>query len=162
MQYGLLRCLESNQTLNDPLTVATIIEAAIQGLQAIFPNIFGGNRRRLTDEDWNKLIPYNGYWHNQLRAYLKSAIHYDVDAVNNVVPFTKYFAIDHNMTIDQLNALLKQEAAGQSVPDSPYLNYDNPLAGGVGSMDTTTLLLIGGAVIFLMSQSNKKRTRKRR
>lgn len=62
--------------LQDPIAILT---AGYGLLQSIFPGIFGGTRKRLTEADWLQLFPGNGYWTTQLRNFLKARIHYDVD-----------------------------------------------------------------------------------
>lgn len=82
--------------LNDAVSIIT---AGASILSQIFPNIFGGSRKRLTAEDWNQLIPGNGFWTVQLRNYLATRIHYDVDFQTNVQPFTIQFVADHKAGI---------------------------------------------------------------
>lgn len=88
--------LSANQRLADPVSVIT---GGVALLTSLFPNIFGGGRKRLSNEDWLTLIPGAGYWTTQLREYLKTRIHYDVDFTTNVQPFTVQFVADNNAVI---------------------------------------------------------------
>lgn len=82
--------------LSDPTTILT---AGVSLLSSLFPNIFGGNRKELTESDWVTMLPGSGYWTVKLRNYLKSRIKYDVDYANNVQPFTIQFVADNKANI---------------------------------------------------------------
>jgi hypothetical protein len=94
--FDILTLSSSHRRLKDPITILT---AGVAVLGQIFPNIFGGGRKRLTDEMWLELLPGAGYWTNELRSYLKTRIHYDVDFAKNVKPFTMQFVADNNAAI---------------------------------------------------------------
>lgn len=80
----------------DPITILT---GGVAVLSQIFPSIFGGNRKRLTEADWLQLIPGAGYWSTKLRNYLKTRIQYDVDFANNTQPFTLQFVSENHNSI---------------------------------------------------------------
>lgn len=147
--------------LNDPVSIIT---GGVAILNQLFPNIFGGGRKRLTNEDWLQLIPGAGYWSTRLREYLKTRIHYDVDFQRNVLPFSQQFAYDNRNAIcsncnDEqryqtfLN-LLKQES--QTGGTSPI----GITPGGVGlTVDYSTLIpiaVIGLGLVFIMKTKKKK------
>ena len=149
--------------LADPVSVIT---AGIGILSSIFPNIFGGNRKRLTEEMWLQLIPGSGYYTTGLRNYLKSRIHYDVDFTTNALPFSQAYAYglrdsgelcaNCNNTQAYQNFLTvlnkeKQTGGNQPIGQTP---------GGLGStMDLSTLvpLAIGGVVLVMLMKSKKKK-----
>ena len=57
LQDGCIGCNDNYNTLGfDP---GSVITASMPLLQQFFPNIFGGNRRRLTQADWNTMFPGN-------------------------------------------------------------------------------------------------------
>lgn len=80
----------------DPVTILT---GGVAILSQLFPNIFGGGRKRLTDADWIQLIPGAGYWSTKLRNYLKARIHYDVDFPVNVQNMTLQFVSENHNQI---------------------------------------------------------------
>jgi hypothetical protein len=88
--------LSSRGRLGDPVTILT---GGLAVLSQIFPNIFGGGRKRLTDSDWLQMLPGAGYWTQKLRNYLKARIHYDVDYTTNVEPFTLQFVSENHNQI---------------------------------------------------------------
>ena len=71
-----------------------IITGGIALLQGLFPNIFGGGRRRLTQQDWIQMFPGAGAWTVRLRNYLARSIHYDSD-LNNIEEFTRNFVYEN-------------------------------------------------------------------
>lgn len=154
--------LSSDQKLSDPVTVIT---GGIALLTSLFPNIFGGSRKRLSNEDWLTLIPGAGYWTTQLREYLKTRIHYDVDFTTNVLPFSKHFA---NLQRDAggfcngcsndaayqklLNVLNQEKSTGGNSPVGVT-------PGGYGlTTDWNSLipLAIGGLVLVAIMKSPKR------
>lgn len=141
----------------DPASILTIGTAALTTLQQLFPSLFGTSRKKLTDSDWNVLIPGNGRWHNALRNYLKTHIHYDVDATNNIVPFTANFAYENGMTNEQLGKLLDEEAVSGGYSTIPGLPWQNPDVGGTGSfaISTNTMLLIGLGLLAILALKKK-------
>lgn len=76
-----------------------IITGGVGFLQSVFPNIFGGGRKRLNTSDWMQLIPGSGYWSNLYRGYMQSRIHYDVDFTTWARNFTMDFIFDHKNQI---------------------------------------------------------------
>lgn len=160
-KYATIRSLEGLGKLGilDPASLLAIGQGAMTVLQQLFPKIFGTSRRRLTDSDWNTLIPGNGEWHNRLRQHLKNTIHYDTDAVNNITPFTADFAARNGLTMQQLQSYLEQEARMAGYSTVPDLPYSDPNVGGTGSffLSTNTLLLIvGGIALFSLMRSNRR------
>lgn len=87
--------LQDRNTLNDPVTIITSGAAV---LSQLFPNIFGGSRKRLTESDWIQLIPGSGYWSTKLRNYLALHIHYDVD-VKDIQKWSGAFVWDNRRLI---------------------------------------------------------------
>lgn len=88
--------LQENNRLNDPVAIITGGAAV---LSQIFPNIFGGSRKRLTDADWFQLIPGSGYWSTKFRNYLKGIIKYDTDFTSTIQHFTTVFVADNNAQV---------------------------------------------------------------
>lgn len=153
--------LSSNHSrLADP---ATILTAGVAVLTQLFPNIFGGNRKKLTESDWLQLLPGAGYWTTSLRNYLKAHITYDVDYTNNIIPFTKYFVDDN-----------KNQICGGSYTDACYSKFLGMLdtekkTGGMdpvgitpggygGTVNYSTLmpLAIGAIALVFLMKSKKK------
>lgn len=85
-----------HRSLKDPVSAIT---GGVALLSQLFPNIFGGSRKRLTESDWLTLIPGAGYWSTKLRNYLKTRIHYDTDFTTNVQPFTLQFVSENHQAI---------------------------------------------------------------
>lgn len=170
--------LSSRQSrLADPITILT---GGVAVLSQLFPNIFGGARKRLTDSDWLTLIPGAGYWSTKLRNYLKTRIHYDVDFANNVQPFTIHFvSLNHELICprtytfqnppgsnpggtnenwsvcySRLLSLLQQEA---------YTGGNSPIGitpggyGGTLNYSSFVPLAIGAAVLVILMKTPKKR-----
>lgn len=148
--------------LGDPISIIT---AGASVLNSLFPNIFGGNRKELTNSMWLELIPGSGYYTTALRNYLKTRIKYDVDFVTNALPFSQQFAFnlrdsgelcpncDNTQAYQNfLNVLNKEKQTGGNLPIGQT-------PGGFGStLDLSTLvpLAIGG-VVLVMLMKNKKR-----
>lgn len=107
--FDIVTLSSRDRGLADPVSVIT---GGVAILSQIFPNIFGGGRRRLNNQDWLQLFPGAGYWTTALRNYLESRIHYDVD-LKNIQPFTNDFIWDNR----------KQICPG--VPDSCW-TYNQP------------------------------------
>jgi len=162
-----IQTLSNYVRLSDPVTIIT---AAAAALTQIFPNIFGGNRKRLSDADWNQIIPGNGYWTTALRNYLKTRIHYNTDVQKIVAgtsetylqAMTKAFHFNNvnNVrtmfpTLTEFYAELKKESAGGGTQTAPPGNIP-----GVGIGIPTEYLLIGAGVIILMMARKKNRRRK--
>jgi hypothetical protein len=163
----------SYSRLGDPIVVSTVITAGASLLGQLFPNIFGGTRKRLNDQDWLQLIPGNGLWTTRLRNYLKAIIKYDTDLTKivagtgetNLQVFTRYFAYENkialglgsypnNKTIEPpFFDILKKEASG--IPSSNVPGY----ISGTGFSIPTEWLLIGAGVLVLV-MAKKKRRRK--
>lgn len=171
--------LSSNQRrLGDPVTILT---GGVAVLTQLFPNIFGGARKRLSDSDWLTLIPGAGYWSTKLRNYLKTRIHYDTDFTANVQPFTLQFVSENHALIcprtytfqnppgsnpggggsqgwlpcyQKLLSLLQQETAtGGNAP------IGITPGGFGGSLDYSTLvpLAIGAAILVILMKTPKKK-----
>ena len=66
--YFRIKTLQDGETSMDPITIIT---GGLAVVSQLFPNIFGGGRKRLTDADWLQLFPGSGYWTSLLRSYLK-------------------------------------------------------------------------------------------
>ena len=63
-------------SLGDPITILT---GGLAIVTQLFPNIFGGSRKRLTESDWQQIFPGNGYWGSLIRKYLQGKIVWDTD-----------------------------------------------------------------------------------
>lgn len=155
--------------LGDPVTVIT---AGISLLTSLFPNIFGGNRKRLTDADYVSLLPGSGYWTTRLRDYLKSRIQYDVDWVTNVEPFSAQFAYyrrDENQGFcDECSNPEAVKALYNLIREESNTGGNSPVGqvpGGYGStLDYSTLIpiVIGGLALVLIMKKKKTTRRKKR
>lgn len=168
--FDILTLSANHKSLNDPVTVIT---AGVSVLSQLFPNIFGGSRKKLSESDWLALMPGAGYWTTQLRNYLKARINYDVDFTTNVQPFTNNFIYDNRKqicpnipdscwTYNQTgsctqcvqtfyNILSKEKSTGGNSPVGIT-------PGGYGmTLDYSTLIPIAiGGVILVMLMKNKK------
>jgi hypothetical protein len=150
-----------HSSLKDPVTILT---SGVAILSQLFPNIFGGSRKRLTESDWLTLLPGAGYWTTSLRNYLKARIHYDTDYTNNILQYSKNFVYENASQICKgaytescyssfLN-LLKTET--QTGGNSPV----GITPGGYGqTIDYSTLmpLAIGAIALVLLLKSKKKK-----
>ena len=158
--FDIVTLSANHKRLSDPVTVIT---SGVAILSQLFPNIFGGGRKELTQTDWLTLIPGAGYWTTRLREYLKTRIRYDVDFSRNVLPFSQQFAFDNRQTIcgsldnekcyAKFLQLLKTES--QTGGTSPV----GITPGGVGmTLDYSTLIpLAVGAVVLVAIMKNKKK-----
>jgi hypothetical protein len=170
--------LSSRGRLQDPVTILT---GGLAVVSQLFPNIFGGARKRLTENDWLQMLPGAGYWTQKLRNYLKGRILYDVDYAPNIESYSLQFVSENHNQIcprtytfqtppgtnpggggaagwlpcyQQLLSLLQQET---------YSGGTSPVGitpGGYGlTADYSTLmpLAIGAiALVFLMKSKKKK------
>jgi hypothetical protein len=162
----------SYSRLGDPITVIT---GSVALLSQLFPNIFGGTRRRLTEQDWLQIIPGNGYWTSGLRNYLKGIIKYDTDVTKivagtgktNLEWMTYGFVTQNKFNLygpqgcsnfqDCMPAfyeILKKEAVGGGQQTGGPPGY----LPGVGFSIPTEWLLIGaGVLVVIMSKKRKRR-----
>jgi hypothetical protein len=169
--FDIVTLSSNHRRLNDPVTVIT---SGIAVLSQLFPNIFGGSRKRLTESDWMTLLPGAGYWTTSLRNYLQLHIHYDVDYPGNVLQFTKNFVYErpselcglsswgtgtqsgNNFTKCYQNFLLKLQTEKNTGGNSPI----GITPGGYGgTLDYSTLvpIAIGAVAIVLLMKSKKKK-----
>jgi hypothetical protein len=162
--------------LGDPVTIIT---GGLALLTSLFPSIFGGSRKTLTNEDWLKLLPGNGYLTSSLRSTLQSRIHYDVD-VYKVDPNTgktnmelvtiyhaQHTALDwcpdgscqgnpESVLMPKYYALLRKESvSGGTSPIGTVPGF----ISGFGGLDLSTILLIGGGLFLLLTLTKKKSKR---
>lgn len=107
--FDIVTLSSRDRGLADPVSIIT---GGVAVISQIFPNIFGGGRKRLTNEDWIQLMPGSGFWTTKLRNYLQARIHYDVD-LKNIQPFTGAFTWDNRKQICP------------NVPDSCF-SYNQP------------------------------------
>jgi len=162
--------LSSNQRrLNDPVSIIT---GGVAVLTQLFPNIFGGARKRLTETDWLTILPGAGYWTTSLRNYLKARIHYDVDYVNNALQFTKDFVFERPMEICGLtdwggSASPRYEACYQSflqkLQTEKNTGGQSPVGitpGGYGltaNYSSLIPLAIGAAALVILMKTPKRK-----
>jgi len=166
--FGIMT-LSDNNRLNDPVSVIT---AGVTLLSSLFPNIFGGGRKRLTDADWLELIPGSGYWTTALRNKLKSAINYN-NNLDNIQPFTRYFVDEHRSEIiptlppypAQINETQYQAAFTKFMKileQERNTGGTSPIGqtpGGIGgTLDYSTIVPLAiGAFALIMVMKSKKR-----
>jgi len=158
-----------HRSLKDPVTILT---GGVALLSQLFPNIFGGARKRLTESDWVTILPGAGYWTTTLRNYLKSRIHYDVDYVNNALQFTKDFVYERPMEVCGLTnwgGAASPRFAGcyasflEKLQTEKNTGGTSPVGitpGGYGgTIDYSTLmpLAIGAVALVLLMKSKKKK-----
>ena len=175
--FDILTLSSNYRRLKDPLTILT---SGVAVLTQIFPNIFGGGRKRLTDDMWLELLPGAGYWTNELRSYLKKHIHYDVDFQKNVKPFTLNFVAENNAQICPGTYTFQNPpgnnpggggAAGwlpcyerllQILQQEKYTGGTSPVGitpGGYGltaNYQTLVPIAIGAAALILLMKSKKR------
>lgn len=162
-RFNIVTLSSKHSRLADPVTVIT---AGVSILSQLFPNIFGGARKQLTESDWLQLIPGAGFYTTQLRNYLKTRIKYDVDFTNNVLPFSQQFSFNMRDAGGFCNGC-SNDAAYQkllSVLDKEKsTGGTSPIGitpGGYGlTTDWSSLipLAIGGVVLVLAMKTKKKR-----
>jgi len=157
--------------LND---VVTILTSAAGLLSQIFPNLFGGGKKKLNDSDWLTIIPGAGYWTTELRNYLKTKIQNDT-ALSRVQEYTRYFVDEQRSNIDSnlppYPAYISSEKFNQVYTKFLSILEQEKLTGGTspvglvpGGMGSTfniqalAPLLIGGiALVALMKSKKRKR-----
>lgn len=156
--------LRDYQRLSDPVSIIT---GGVALLTQLFPNIFGGGRKELTEADWNTLIPGSGYWTVKLRNYLKSRIKYDVDFTNNVQPFTIQFVADNKQGIcptfntDNHNWTACYQKFLQMLKEEQQTGGQSPVGQTPGisaGIDWNTILpiaLIGVVAVAVFKRGNK-------
>jgi len=173
-----LGCRKTKTNLKDGNNMSPV--EVILGGAAIIKSIlglFGGGSRRLTQDDWNKLFPSNGYWTTRLRNYLSSQIGWDTDLnkilagsgltylEGNTQVFvhknlnelsggkwanlqTTLTAVQFQTELNNFYKILEAESKGQS---------GSSQAGILGDLGIVPLLIIGGIVLSVMSSPTKKR-----
>ncbi len=158
--FDIVTLSDRQSRLSDPITILT---GGVAVLSQIFPNIFGGNRKRLTDADWVTLLPGAGYWTTSLRNYLKATIHYDTDYTKNVLQFSKNFVYENASQI-----------CGGQYTDACYSKFLDMLAteqktggtspigitpGGYGqALNPSLLIPLGvGAIVLVLAMKSKKK-----
>ena len=158
--FDIVTLSANHKRLSDPVTVIT---SGVAILSQLFPNIFGGNRKRLTETDWLQLFPGAGYWTTSLRNYLKAHIHYDTDYTANVLQYSKDFVYNN-----------ASQLCGGVYTDACYSKFlgmlqtekntggNSPIGitpGGYGlTTDYSTLvpLAIGALALVFLMKSKKK------
>ena len=166
-----IQTLSERHRLADPIAILT---AGMGTLTALFPNIFGGSRKELTSTDWLELIPGSGHWTTMLRNYLASRIHYDVDAVTNIQPFTTVFVWENGQQIcghpkgtwGAAGAGTEQKCMRRFydiIREEAMTGGSSPVGqtpGGFGAtINYETLLLVGGGLLLVMAITKKKKRR---
>ena len=158
--FDIVTLSSRHSRLADPITVIT---GGVAVLSQLFPNIFGGGRKELTQSDWLTLIPGAGYWSTRLREYLKTRIKYDVDFSRNVLPFSQQFAFDNRQTIcgslDNEKCYAKFLQLLQTESQTGGVSPVGITPGGVGlTLDYSTIIpLAVGAVVLVAIMKNKKK-----
>lgn len=156
--------------------------------QSLFPNLFGNQRKPITDSDWNSLFPGSGYWTTLLKKYCANRIKYDVD-MRYLYPFEKSRGAIADFVVANANAICPDHtpsarwggtgtdpgcwSSGQSelVCQPCMAAFQKLLAAeqrGAGTQfppgetfNMQTLLLVGGGVLLLAFLSKRKRSKKR-
>lgn len=158
--------------LGDPMAIIT---GGLAVISQLFPNLFGAPAIPITEADWVKMFPGNGYWTSLYRNYIRSKIPNTRD-LWRLERFTGYFVWDNRGTIapevpescypydephrcpaamSKFFNLLKKES--QSSGNYPVGQFP----GGIGTLDASSLLLIAGGVVLLMLLMKNKKGQKR-
>lgn len=152
-----LGCGDSGyRSLSDPIT---IIMGGITALTALFPNLFGGGRVRLTNADWLKMFPGNGMWTVRLRNHLQGAIHYNVD-LGNIEPYTRYFVDDNKSAFCESPSFeVCFQMFLQIIEEEKFSGGKSPggrIPGIPGTFDYMSLLpyALGGLVLLMVLRRN--------
>lgn len=159
-----------------------VITGGLTVAQQLFPNLFGSNRRPITDQDWDSLFPGGGYWSTLLKSYLKSRCHYDVD-MKFMYPgnfgsggswsrgYIAQFVLENRASIcpNQPDSCWSGTICQPCMTAFQKILSQEGLTGGTqpagifpgmsGGIDWTTIALIGGG-IFLVAALTKKGKRK--
>lgn len=152
----------------DPISIIT---GGVALLSSVFPNLFGGGRKRLTSQDWLQLFPGGGYWTTNLRNSLANSIHYDSD-LKNIEKYTGYFVWENRSTIcpevpsscfpydnphlcpDCMNKFFtlinKEKTTGGQSPVGSY-------PGGWGSINYEQVIVYGGIAVLAIALLTKKK-----
>ena len=169
------------QTLSDRVyprlgDLIPILTAGVGFLTQMFPSIFGGNRKILTEADWMALVPGNGYITARLRTYLASVIRYDTD-VKRIAPsgktnleaqtiyFAQHYSLDwcpdgscqgnsESVLMPKFYSLLRKEAAGQGQQG----NVPGFMQAGFDFAKALPYLAVGVLALLIL---NKKKSRKK-
>jgi len=158
--------LSGTPLAQDPVTIIT---AGATFLSSIFPNLFGTQRHRMTDADWQKILPGAGFWTVRLRNYYKAHIDYDTN-LPNMAEFVNYFVHENQ---DALCGVASYPAPYH--PECKDVLFkklqDESVSGGTGVPGVTfpgsnvvnwqklTPWLIGGLAVVLVATSGKKKRR---
>ncbi|MBK9285052.1 MAG: hypothetical protein IPM51_12165 [Sphingobacteriaceae bacterium] len=162
--------LQDRNNLADPVSIIT---GGVAVLSQIFPNIFGGGRRRLNSQDWIQLIPGSGFWSTKLRQYLEARIHYDAD-LGNIQPFTAAFVWDNRRQIcpavqDSCWEYNKPESCIECMRAFYAILNEESRTGGMSPVGQTpggfgqtinwsaVLPIAIGGVVLVMAMKTKKR-----
>lgn len=163
-RFKIVTLSANHRRLADPVTVIT---ASVGLLGQLFPNIFGGNRKRLTESDWLQLIPGAGYYTTQLRNYLKTRISYDVDFQNNVLPFSQQFAYNLRDAGGFCNSCSNEQAYSKLLSvlnQEKSTGGNDPVGitpGGYGlTTDWSSLIPIGVIGLVLVAALKTKKRKK--
>lgn len=162
--FDIVTLSSSHRRLADPITIIT---GGLGVLTQLFPNIFGGGRKRLTDADWLELLPGSGYWTTALRNYLKATIHYD-NNLENMQQFTKNFVYERPGEIcgvtgwngsDFMQCYSKFLKILQTEKNTGGNSPVGITPGGYGqTIDYSTLMPLAiGAVALILVMKSKKR-----
>lgn len=169
--------LSDGYRLADPVTIIT---ASIPLLTSLFPNLFGGSRVALTESDWLRLIPGNGYITTALRNFLKARIRYNEDlqkidpgsGKSNLESFTIYFAQNQSMLwcpdgscqgnvesilMPKFYAVLRKESSTAGL--QPIGQVPGFISGFDG-LNLQTVLLIGAGIFLIATMSKKSKAKK--
>ena len=144
-------------SLKDPVSVITGGVAIIQGL---FPNLFGGGRRRLTNQDWLQMFPGNGMYTVRLRNCLSRSIHFDSDLMN-IEEFTRNFVFENMSALPGANFTEKFQSFLSIINEEKFTGGKSPggmIPGISGGLDYSTLLpiaAIGLVLVFAMKKKKK-------
>lgn len=149
-----------------------IITGSIPLLNQIFPNLFGGNRRRLTQADWNQMFPGNGYWTVRLKNYLARHTHYDVDLkylydTGNGYGYIINFIAENRaeiwpqrwQSVQQLSYPEQLRLFEDVINEEKFTGGNSPVSQVKylqGSMDFSKILPIAGVVLVVGLLMSKK------
>lgn len=151
-------CESTYSNLGDPIAIITGGVAILQGL---FPNIFGGGRRELTQGDWLQMFPGSGMWTVRLRNYLARTIHYDSD-LGNIEEFTRNFVYENMGSIAGANFTAKYSTFLAIIQEEKFSGGASPFGNIPGiqagfNYQAMIPYALGGLVLVFLFRKKKGR-----
>ncbi len=150
-------CGSDYSNLGDPIAIIT---GGITILSGLFPNLFGGGRRELTNADWVQMFPGAGAWTVRLRNYLARTIHYDSD-LNNIEEYTRNFVYENMGSLPGTNFTEKYAGFLEIIQQEKFSGGTYPVGNIPGyqagfNYQAMIPYALGGFVLVLLLKQKKR------